>query len=382
MEIVINDCSILRTIVEQKPRDWCTARGDTFSSSEIGRIKSMRDLMKRWELSAFSRDGLGLEQVPVPIVGADEVLVRVNAVALNYRDQDVIAGRMGAFNLPMTIGTDMCGTVVEVGKSVEKFAVGNRVISTFFPDWKDGRPLGSGRHPNYQSLGGFYPGVLSEYVTFPAAWLTKGPSSLDELEASTLPCAGLTAWYALVELGRVEKGQTVLIEGTGGVAIFGAQIAKAKGATVILVSGSGEKLERAKTLGLADFVINRTREDWVERVYEITSDRGADHILEIVGGPHLAKALEAVAPGGRISMIGVLEGGQLSASVGPLLLKGPVIQGIAVGHHRAQEDLVKAIDELQIKPIIDARYGLADLQKALDYLTRGAFGKIVVDFSL
>ncbi|MBY2989301.1 zinc-dependent alcohol dehydrogenase family protein [Rhizobium leguminosarum] len=342
----------------------------------------MRHLMKRWELSAFSRDGLSLEQVPVPIVGADEVLVRVNAVALNYRDQDVIAGRMGAFNLPMTIGSDMSGTVVEVGKSVEKFAVGNRVISTFFPEWKDGRPLGSGRHPNYQSLGGHYPGVLSEYVSFPAAWLTKGPSSLDELGASTLPCAGLTAWYALVELGRVEKGQTVLIEGTGGVAIFGAQIAKAKGATVILVSGSDEKLERAKALGLADFVINRTREDWVGKVYDITSDRGVDHVLEIVGGPHLAKALEAVAPGGRISMIGVLEGGQLSASVGPLLLKGPVIQGIAVGHQRAQEELVMAIDELQIKPIVDARYGLSDLQKALDHLTRGAFGKIVVDFAL
>jgi NADPH:quinone reductase-like Zn-dependent oxidoreductase len=148
------------------------------------------------------------------------VLVRVNAVALNYRDQDVIAGRRGAFNLPITIGSDMSGTVVEAGKSVENVAVGNRVISTFFPDWKDGRPLGSGRHPNYQSLGGHYPGVLSEYVSFPGAWLTNGPSSLDEVEASTLPCAGLTAWYALEELGRVEKGQTVLIEGTGGVAIF------------------------------------------------------------------------------------------------------------------------------------------------------------------
>lgn len=135
----------------------------------------MQNLMKRWELSAFSRDGLSLEHVPVPVVGADEVLVRVNAVALNYRDQDVIAGRMGAFNLPITIGSDMSGTVVEVGKSVKDFAVGNRVLSTFFPDWKDGRPLGSGRHPNYQSLGGHYPGVLSEYVSFPAGWLTKGP---------------------------------------------------------------------------------------------------------------------------------------------------------------------------------------------------------------
>ncbi|PZM10465.1 zinc-dependent alcohol dehydrogenase family protein [Rhizobium tubonense] len=342
----------------------------------------MQQLMNRWELSAIGQENLSLRQVPFPAFGEDEVLVKVNAVALNFRDQDVIAGRMGEFNWPLTIASDMSGTVVAVGKSVTQLAVGNRVLSTFFPDWKDGPPLGSGHHPNYVSLGGHHPGVLSEYVMFPAGWLTRGPSSLDEAEASTLPCAGLTAWYALVELGRVEKGQTVLIEGTGGVAIFGAQIAKAKGATVILVSGSDEKLERAKTLGLADFVINRTREDWVEKVYDITSDRGVDHVLEIVGGPHLAKALSAVAPGGRISMIGVLGGGQLSASVGPLLLKGPVIQGIAVGHQRAQENLVKAVDELQIKPVIDARYGLSDLSSALEHLNRGAFGKIVIDFSL
>lgn len=342
----------------------------------------MQKQMRRWELSAFGRENLKLKEVPIPAFGDDEVLVKVNAVALNYRDQDVIAGNLGPLSFPATLASDMSGTVVRTGNSVKEFAVGNRVLSTFFPEWKDGRPLGSGRQAYYQALGGHYPGVLSEYAVFPAAWLTKGPSSLDEAEASTLPCAGLTAWFALVELGHLSNGQTVLIEGTGGVALFGAQIAKAKGATVILVSGSDEKLERAKALGIADFVINRNHEDWVEKVYDITADRGVDHVLEVVGGPHLAKALAAVTPGAHISMIGVLEGNQLSASVGPLLLKGPVIQGIAVGHHRAQNDLVKAVDELELKPIIDARYSLSDLPQALEHLNRGAFGKIVIDLSL
>jgi NADPH:quinone reductase-like Zn-dependent oxidoreductase len=345
-------------------------------------MKAMQTLMRRWELSAFGRENLELTEVPVPTFRDDEVLVKVNAVALNYRDQDVIAGNLGPLNFPTTLASDMSGTIVGAGASVKDFAVGNRVLSTFFPEWKDGQPLGSGRQPYYQALGAYYPGVLSEYVAFPANWLTKGPSSLDDAGASTLPCAGLTAWFALVELGHLGKGQTVLIEGTGGVALFGAQIAKAKGATVILVSGSDEKLKKAKALGLADLVINRNREDWVERVYDITADRGVDHVLEVIGGPHLAKALAAVAPGGRISMIGVLEGNQLSASVGPLLLKGPVIQGIAVGHHRAQNNLVKAVDELELKPIIDARYRLSEFPQALDHLNRGAFGKIVIDLSL
>jgi NADPH:quinone reductase-like Zn-dependent oxidoreductase len=337
--------------------------------------------MRRWVLSGVGREAMKLEEVPVPTCGDDEVLVKVNAVALNYRDQDVIAGNMGAFDWPLTLASDMSGTVVGAGMSVSQFAVGNRVLSTFFPEWRDGGPLGSARQPNYESLGGHYQGVLSEYVVFPAAWLTNGPSSLDEAEASTLPCAGLTAWYALVERGGVEKGQSVLIEGTGGVALFGAQIAKAKGATVILVSGSDEKLERARGLGLADHVINRHGADWVEKVYDFTSGRGVDHVLETIGGSHLDKALAAVAPGGRISMIGALEGGQISGSAGPLLLKGPVIQGIAVGHRRAQQDFVKAIDDLHIKPVIDARYRLSDLPSALDHLSRGAFGKIVVDLT-
>ena len=168
------------------------------------------------------------------------------------------------------------------------------------------------------------------------------------------------------------------MQGTGGVALFGLQIAKAHGAEVIVTSGSQAKLERAIALG-ADHGINRQTEDWVEAVYRLTSDHGADHILEIVGGAHLGRAIEAVAIHGRISVIGVFEGFEVSGPVGPLLLKSPTIQGIGVGHRRALEDLVAAIDRIGLKPVIDRRYSFTDLPAALEHLDRGPFGKIVIE---
>jgi NADPH:quinone reductase-like Zn-dependent oxidoreductase len=167
------------------------------------------------------------------------------------------------------------------------------------------------------------------------------------------------------------------VEGTGGVALFGLQLAKLHGAEVIVTSSSDDKLARAKALG-ADHVINHRREDWVQALYRLTGDRGADHVLEIVGGPHLAKALAAVAVQGRISVIGVLEGFEIAGQAGPLLLKSPVIQGISVGNRRGLEDLVSALDRTGLKPVIDRRYALTALPDALDHLDRGPFGKIVV----
>ena len=341
----------------------------------------MAQMMKRWELGALGRDNLGLVEAPVPVPAPREVLVRVAAVALNFRDGDLIRTGLGqSLAFPITLASDASGTVVAAGEGVTRFRAGDRVISLFFPEWVDGAPLGTGRAPNYRSLGGgSHPGMLQEYVTLKEGWLTPAPASLDDAAASTLPCAGLTAWMALVERGRLHAGQSVLVEGTGGVALFGAAIARAHGADVFVVSGSDDKLNRARALGLADHAINRNDEDWVEAVHRLTDDRGIDHILEIVGGAHLAKALQAVAVAGRISMIGVLEGGQISGPVGPLLLKNPVIQGIAVGHRRAQEDLVRAVDHLGIRPVIDARYAFDDLPAALDHLDRGAFGKVVVE---
>lgn len=287
-------------------------------------------------------------------------------------------GRPLAF--PFTPSSDLAGTVYAVGDGVTRFIAGDRVISTFAPGWIDGAPLGNGRVPPYKTLGGAHPGVLAHYVAFPEDWFVRAPESLDDVQASTLPCAGLTAWFALIEKGKLHAGESVLVEGTGGVALFGLQIAKAYGAEAIVVSSSVEKLKRAKALG-ADHSIDRSSEDWVEAVYRLTDDHGADHILELVGGAHFGKAVQAAAINGRIYQIGVLEGFEIAAPAGPLMLKNLTMLGIGVGHRRALEDLVAAVDRTGLKPVIDRRYPLTDLPAALDYLDRGAFGKIVIEMA-
>lgn len=339
----------------------------------------MTQMMNRWEMTGIGRARLELKEAVVPAPRPGEVLVRVGAVSLNYRDKLVIEGGMGLpLEFPFTPGSDLAGTVVALGENVSRLREGERVIATFAPGWVDGPPLGDARTPPYRTLGGVYPGVLAEYVAFPEDWLVRAPSTLSDAEASTLPCAGLTTWFGLIGKGRLHAGETVLIEGTGGVALFGLQIAKAHGARTIIVSGSAEKLGRAKALG-ADHGIDRTKEDWVEAALRITGDHGADHILELVGGPHLAKAVQVAAINGKIYQIGVMEGFELAAPAGPMMLKNVTIHGIGVGHRRALEDLVAAVDRAGIKPVIDARYPLTELPKALNHLDRGAFGKIVVD---
>jgi NADPH:quinone reductase-like Zn-dependent oxidoreductase len=314
-----------------------------------------------------------------PISG-NKVLVRTEAVSLNFRDRLVLESGMGLpLQFPFVPASDMAGVVEAVGPEVSRFKPGDRVISTFSPDWIDGRGLGDARTPPYKTRGGFYPGVLSQYTVLSEEWYSRAPETLDAAQASTLPCAGLTAWFALIECGGLKAGDKVLVQGTGGVALFGLQIAKVHGAEVFITSGSAEKLGRAAALG-ADHVINRHEGDWVEQLYQLTGGYGADHVLEIVGGPHLGQALKAVAINGRISVIGVLEGFEVSGPAGPLLLKAPVVQGISVGHRRALEDLVRAIDQTGLKPVIDKRYAFDEFPEALDHLYRGPFGKVVVEF--
>lgn len=341
----------------------------------------MTQNMRRWEMDAVGRRRLKLAEIPIPTPGPGEILVKVAAASLNYRDKLVIEGSMPLpLAFPFTPGSDLAGTVVALGQGATRFSEGERVISVFAPGWIEGLPLGDARTPPYRTLGGAYPGVLAEYVAFPEDWLVRAPATLSDAEASTLPCAGLTAWFALIEKGKLHAGETVLVEGTGGVALFGLQIAKAHGAQAIVVSGSAEKLERVKALG-ADHGINRTAEDWVEALYRITGDRGVDHILELVGGPHLGKAVQGAAINGKIYQIGVLGGFEVAMPVGPLMLKNVTVHGIGVGHRRAQEDLVAAVDRASLKPVIDARYPLAELPSALDHLDRGAFGKVVVELA-
>jgi NADPH:quinone reductase-like Zn-dependent oxidoreductase len=338
----------------------------------------MADTMQRWSMDALGRENLHLIQEAIPEPGPGEVRVRVNAVALNYRDKMVIEGSMPiALRFPFTPASDMAGVVDGFGKGVTRFKPGDRVISTFSPEWVEGKPGGDARTLPYRTLGGYFQGMLAEYVIMNENWLVAAPRTLDDVEASTLPCAGLTAWFALIERGGLRAGQTVLVHGTGGVATFALQIAKAHGAEVFVTSGSDEKLAQAKTLG-ADHGINRLKGDWAEALYGLTQDRGIDHIIETVGGANLRKSLRTVAVHGRISVIGVLEGSEISLPASELLLKSAVIQGIGVGHRRALEDFVRAVDTIQLKPVIAQRYRFDQLSAALEHLDRGALGKIVL----
>lgn len=338
----------------------------------------MSQTMQRWSMNAVGRKNLTLSTEAIPTPGPGEVLVRVNAVSLNYRDKMVIDGIAPlALPFPFTPASDMAGVVESIGEGVTRFNPGSRVISTFSPDWIDGKSGGNAHTPPYRTLGGIYQGMLAEYVVMSENWLVASPDSLDDIQASTLPCAGLTAWNALVERGGIRAGQSILVQGTGGVSMFALQIAKAHGAEVFVTSGSDEKLARAKELG-ADHGINRLRGDWVDAIYELTQQQGIDHIIETVGGANLANSLRAVAVQGRISVIGVLEGFDISGSAGDLLMKTATIQGIMVGHRRSLEDFVRAVDINGIKPVIETSYRFDELPQALEHLDRGAFGKIVL----
>ncbi|MCS3407070.1 NAD(P)-dependent alcohol dehydrogenase [Serratia sp. AKBS12] len=338
----------------------------------------MANTMQRWTMNAVGRENLQLGHGDIPQPGPHQVRVRVKAIALNYRDKMVIEGQMPVtMPLPFTPGSDMAGEIDAVGAEASRFRLGERVISNFAPGWIDGQPRGNARTPPYNTLGGFYQGVLAEYIVVDEDWLSAAPHTLDDAQASTLPVAGLTAWFALIERGQLHAGQTVLVQGTGGVALFALQIAKTHGAQVYLTSSSEQKLSQAKALG-ADYGINRLQGDWVETLYQMTQDRGVDHVIDTVGGSNLANSLRAVAVHGRISVIGALEGFELAGSAGLLLLKSPTVQGIGVGHRRALEDLVRAVDTSGLQPVIEQRYRFDRLPEALDHLDRGAFGKIVL----
>ncbi|TCV96819.1 NADPH:quinone reductase-like Zn-dependent oxidoreductase [Biostraticola tofi] len=334
-------------------------------------------LMKRWEINSIGMQHLRLNHVATPTAGPGEVLVKVNAVALNYRDKMVIeTGRGLPLRFPFTPGSDVAGEVVAVGKGASRFEVGMKVISTATPDWIDGLRAGTARTPAYQTLGGYYPGVLAEYVAMPEDWLVSAPSTLEPWQACTLPVAGLTAWFALVERAGVRAGDTVLIPSTGGVALFGLQIAKANGAKVIVCSQPAYEA-RARALGADHFI--DVNSDWTEAVYQLTADRGADIILEVIGGKHLGQSVQVTAVGGHICQIGALDGWDIIAPAMPLMLKDITLHGIGTGSRTALERFIRAVDQARITPVVDSRYSLGDLRAAFEHLKKRPFGKIVID---
>ncbi|HEY4072404.1 MAG TPA: NAD(P)-dependent alcohol dehydrogenase [Herbaspirillum sp.] len=342
-------------------------------------IRIMNTTMKAWQLSAYGLNNLQLASLPIPVPGEGDVLVRVSAVSLNYRDKLAVEG--GYFPdepaFPFVPASDMAGEIVGAGAKVSRFRIGDRVSGNFRTRWIDRlAPYSLADHS--LSLGGPLNGVLAEYIVLPEYAIVKAPSSLSDEEVSTLPIAALTPWYALIETGHLKAGQTVLVQGTGGVSLFGMQIAQAHGAKVIVTSRDDAKLERTKALGASGFINTRTTPAWAARALELTNGQGVDHILDVMGGDSLQQSLDAVAPEGRITCIGFLQGANVNFNVIPLLVKRAVIQGNSVAPRSAFEAMNRAFDEYGIKPVIEKVYPFSDVPSAFEHLARGAFGKVVI----
>jgi 2-desacetyl-2-hydroxyethyl bacteriochlorophyllide A dehydrogenase len=336
--------------------------------------------MRAWRLPQFGLSHLRLEELPVPQPAPREVLLRVKAASLNFRDKMIVEGTMlPDLKLPFVPVSDAVGEVVAVGAEVTRIRPGDRVVTHFVTKWIDGAP--SRDYATYTTtLGGPLAGVLSEYVVLDESVLIKAPATLDDSEAATLPIAALTAWFALFETGKLTPGETVVVQGTGGVSLFALQFAAAAGARVIVTSSSDEKLTRARKLGAVAGINYAKQPDWDEEVRELTGGRGADHVLDVVGGDNLRRSVNAIGNGGRISLIGLLQGATVSLEVIPIFLKRATLQGIAVGHRRAFEAMNAAIDAMKLKPVVDSTFAFADAPEAFKRLEQGPFGKVVVAF--
>jgi NADPH:quinone reductase-like Zn-dependent oxidoreductase len=322
-------------------------------------------------------ENLKLATRPDPRPGPGGVLLRMRAASVNYRDLYVLKRGYGAFTgeLPLVPLSDGVGEVIETGPGVTRVKAGDRVCPCFFPKWVAGEP----ELERLVALGGPIDGAAQELMCLPEESVVKVPAYLGHEEAATLPCAALTAWSALVTYADLKPADKVLVQGTGGVALFALQIAKLLGCHVTVISSSDEKIARAKALG-ADAAVNYVREpEWARATREITGGRGYDQIVELGGEKTLPQSLRCIRPGGTLSMIGVLSGGQLAAQLGLIVTRQVRLQGITVGHRDGFEALVRALELHRLKPVVDRVFPFDELKAALAYLKSGAhFGKVCI----
>lgn len=309
--------------------------------------------------------------------GPGEIRVRLHASSLNFHDYAVATGMLPAAPGRILM-SDGAGVVEEIGAGVTEFAAGDHVVSTFFPNWLDGPPeIGDFSETPGDGIDGY----AREMVTGPATSFTRAPAGWSHAEAATLTCAGLTAWRALVPNGGVKAGDVVLTMGTGGVSVFALQFAKEMGASVIATSSSDEKLERLKALG-ADHVVNyRTTPEWGAAAAELTGGRGVDHVVEIGGPGTLGQSIAAVRIGGHISLIGIFTGLGGDVPTFALMAKQARLQGLIVGSRSHQQDMVRAVEAIGMRPVLDRRFALGDLSAAFRRQESNAhFGKIALEF--
>jgi NADPH:quinone reductase-like Zn-dependent oxidoreductase len=299
-------------------------------------------------------------------------------VSLNYRDLLTVEGQYNPNQpLPLVPCSDGAGEVVAVGEGVTRFQEGDRACAIFAQEWLAGRPT----HERLRStLGGPLSGTLSERIVLNQNGLVKTPDYLSDLEASTLACAGLTAWSALSTYGDVSAGDTVLILGTGGVAVFALQICRMLGARAIITSSSPEKLGRARELGAWETINYKADSKWHKTVRKLTSGAGVDHVMELGGAGTLAQSLQATRLGGQVSVIGTVTGVVGSVNIVPILMGQIQVQGILVGHRDGFENMNRAFGAHRVKPVIDRVFRWKNAVQAFHYLQAGShFGKICVE---
>jgi NADPH:quinone reductase-like Zn-dependent oxidoreductase len=331
--------------------------------------------MKAIELqSAFGLDSLKVVERSEPRPGPGQIVLKMRAWSLNYRDLLVVKGQYNPkMRLPMTPLSDGVGTVAAIGDGVTRVKTGDRVAGIFMQRWLDGDVTEAIAR---SSLGGGGDGMLAEYVLLHEDGVVPVPAHLSDEEAATLPCAAVTAWHALVMEGQLKSGDTVLTQGTGGVSLFALQFARMAGARVLITSSSDAKLQRALPMGASDGINYKSTPDWEEKVRELTGGAGVDHVVELGGAGTLGKSLRAVRMNGRISLIGVLAGGgQINPM--PILMKNVRVQGIYVGSRAMFEAMNRAIALHLLRPVVDRVFAFAEIGAALRHLESGShFGKI------
>jgi NADPH:quinone reductase-like Zn-dependent oxidoreductase len=328
------------------------------------------------------KGGAGIESLakvdlPEPKPQHRQVKVKVAACSLNFRDLGIVRGtyRMPVRDRVVPL-SDGAGEVVEIGEGVTRVKVGDKVASCFFQRWVGGEPS---QTVQSSALGGAIDGMLTEYAVLEEDGLVKIPEYLSVVEGATLPCAAVTAWHAMMAHAKLIAGQTVLLQGTGGVSIFALQFAHAMGVTAIITSSSDDKLARAKKLGAAHTINYKTTPDWEKAALAFTGGRGVDHVVEVGGAGTLARSFGAIRIGGKISMIGGLSGAATELNPGLIMARRANIQGISVGSTEMFEAMNAAISANAIKPVIDREFGFDEAQAAYQHMASGAhFGKIVI----
>ena len=336
--------------------------------------------MRVWEIqNKQGLEALTLTERQEPQPAPGQVLLRMRAASLNYRDLLTVKGAYNSKQrLPLIPLSDGVGEVVAVGEGVTRVKIGDRVAGIFMQTWLDGEF--SAEKPK-SALGGAIDGILAEYVTLHEDGVVHVPEHLSDEEAASLPCAAVTAWQALITQGNLKAGDTILVQGTGGVSLFTVQFAKLVGARAIAISSSDEKLERVLQLGASNGINYKTTPNWDEQVWKLTDEVGVDHVVEVGGAGTLNKSLRAVRFGGTVSLIGVLTGLTGDISTGSILHKGIRVQGIYVGSRAMFKAMNRAIALHQLRPVVDSVFPFTDVREALAYMESGKhFGKIAIRF--